>query len=41
MAEDYIEIYRALVESDVERRRLDIAKPPANLNTNGPRLLIA
>jgi glycosyltransferase involved in cell wall biosynthesis len=41
MAEDYVEIYHSLVESDVERRRLDIAKPPANLNANGPRLLIA
>jgi glycosyltransferase involved in cell wall biosynthesis len=39
MAEDYVEIYRSLVEADVER--LNIAKPPANLNTNGPRLLIA
>lgn len=41
MAEDYVEIYRSLVKTDVERGRLDIAKPPANLNTNGPRLLIA
>lgn len=41
MAEDYVEIYRSLVEADVERRRPDIAKPPANLNTNDPRLLIA
>jgi glycosyltransferase involved in cell wall biosynthesis len=39
MAEDYVEIYRSLVEADAER--LKLAKPPANLNTNDPRLLIA
>jgi glycosyltransferase involved in cell wall biosynthesis len=41
MAEDYVEIYRSLVAADTGRARLDIAKPPTNLNTNGPRLLIA
>ena len=41
MAEDYVDTYRSLVRADAARGRLDIVPPPANLNTNGPRLRIA